>query len=335
MAPELTTDILGEPFLAETLALPDDAEGPVVATLVSRRADSPTRKAVLHVHGFADYFFQTEYAAWWNARGYDFYAVDLRKYGRSLREHQTPNYVADLREYFPELDAAWSRITERDGHDHVVASAHSTGGLVLPLWADDRQPTALAGTVLNSPWLDLQGSAVMRLLGTPVVKALGARRPMRELKRQVTGLYTRSLHRDHEGEWEFDLVWKPVHSFTVYAGWLRAIRAGHAALHRGLDLPGAVLVLSSGASSSPTEMGEDVHGTDIVLEVRQIRRWSTALGRHVTYAAVDGARHDVVLSRPAARELAYDEIRRWLSAYVDQPLSRAGTTPAPPLPPRR
>jgi alpha-beta hydrolase superfamily lysophospholipase len=203
------------------------------------------------------------------------------------------------------------------------------------LWADDRQPTALAGTVLNSPWLDLQGSAVMRLLGTPVVKALGARRPMRELKRQVTGLYTRSLHRDHEGEWEFDLVWKPVHSFTVYAGWLRAIRAGHAALHRGLDLPGAVLVLSSGASSSPTEMGEDVHGTDIVLEVRQIRRWSTALGRHVTYAAVDGARHDVVLSRPAARELAYDEIRRWLSAYVDQPLSRAGTTPAPPRPPRR
>jgi alpha-beta hydrolase superfamily lysophospholipase len=82
-------------------------------------------------------------------------------------------------------------------------------------------------------------------------------------------------------------------------------------------------------------MGEDVHGTDIVLEVRQIRRWSTALGRHVTYAAVDGARHDVVLSRPAARERAYDEIGRWLTAYVDQPLSRAGTTPAPPRPPRR
>ena len=91
MAPEPTTDILGEPFLAETLELPDDAEGPVVATLVSRRADTPTRKAVLHVHGFADYFFQADYAAWWTARGYDFYAVDLRKYGRSLRDHQTPN----------------------------------------------------------------------------------------------------------------------------------------------------------------------------------------------------------------------------------------------------
>jgi alpha-beta hydrolase superfamily lysophospholipase len=316
MPQEPTTDILGEPFRAETLEFPDDAEGPVVATLVSRRADEPTRRAVLHVHGFADYFFQTAYAEWWNARGYDFYAIDLRKYGRSLREHQTPNYVADLREYFPELDAAWSLITGRDGHDHVVASAHSTGGLVLPLWAHDRQPSALAGTVLNSPWLDMQGSAVVRLLGTPVVKQLGARQPMREIKRQVTGLYARSLHHEHEGEWQFDLGWKPVQSFTVYAGWLRAVRNGHAELHRGLSVPGPVLVLSSGASSAPTEMGEDVHGTDIVLEVRQIRRWSTALGRHVTYVAVEGARHDVVLSRPAARERVYDELGRWLTAYV-------------------
>ena len=76
------------------------------------------------MHGFADYFFQAEYAAWWNARGYDFYAVDLRKAGRPLREHQTPNYVADLHEYYPELDAAWSLVTGRDGHDHVVGSAH-------------------------------------------------------------------------------------------------------------------------------------------------------------------------------------------------------------------
>ena len=59
------------------------------------------------MHGFADYFFQTGYAEWWTERGYDFYALDLRKYGRSLRPHQTPNYVTDLREYFAELDAAW------------------------------------------------------------------------------------------------------------------------------------------------------------------------------------------------------------------------------------
>jgi alpha-beta hydrolase superfamily lysophospholipase len=63
-------------------------------------------------------------------------------------------------------------------------------------------------------------------------------------------------------------------------------------------------------------MGPDVHGFDIVLDVKQIRRWSTAVGPHVTYVAVEGARHDVVLSLPGPRATAYAEIERWHGAYV-------------------
>jgi len=316
---QLDTDVLGAPYTTETIGFPPDDEGPVVATLVRRPADgegATGRRAVLHVHGFADYFFQTAYAEWWTARGYDFYAVDLRKYGRSLRPHQTPNYVADLHEYYPELDSAWYRITERDGHDHVVLSAHSTGGLTVPLWVNRRRH-AVAGMVLNSPWFDLHGSTLMRTLGTRALLRIGTHLPMRVIRRNVTGFYTRSLHRDHEGEWGFDLDWKPIMSFPVYAGWLRAIRLGHSELHAGLDVGCPALVLTSGASALPTEMGEDVHGHDIVLDVEQIRRWAPALGRHVTYVGVDGARHDVVLSRSAVRSRVYDELERWVTAYVD------------------
>ncbi len=60
-----------------------------------------------------------------------------------------------------------------------------------------------------------------------------------------------------------------------------------------------------------------MHDYDIVLEVPQIRQWATALGRHVTYVAIDGARHDVVLSRPEPRATAYAELDRWVSTYVD------------------
>ncbi|HYH34730.1 MAG TPA: alpha/beta hydrolase [Nocardioides sp.] len=316
---ETRTDVLGEPWTAETIHFPPDDEGPVVATLVSRRAPSPTNRAVLYVHGFADYFFQTEYAEWWLARGYDFYALDLRKYGRSLLPHQTPTYVADLGEYHADLDSAWHRVTVRDGHDHVVVTAHSTGGLVAPLWLDERRPPQLRGLALNSPWFDLQGSAVMRTLGTLALRHLGRHRPRREIRRRVDGFYARSLHHEHEGEWEFDLALKPVESFTVHAGWLRAIRDGHARLHAGLDVPCPALVLSSDATAFPREMVEEVHTTDIVLDVEHIRHWSPALGRHVTYVAIPGARHDVVLSRPEARRRAYDELHRWWSAYVDEP----------------
>jgi len=312
---DTVTDVLGEPYLAETITLPDDDEGPVVVTLVSRKAAEPTGRAVLHVHGFCDYFFQKDYAEWWNARGYDFYAVDLRKYGRSLRPHQTPNYVTDLRHHFPDLDAALERVVERDGHDRVVISAHSTGGLIVSLWADERRPP-LAGMVLNSPWLDMQGGRAMRGIGTTVVKQVGARQPTRTIPRTVGGHYGRSLHADHQGEWEFNTDWKPLDSFPVTFGWLRAIRIGHDRLHAGLEVGCPVLVLSSAGTRWPKEMGEDAHGYDIVLEVPQIRRWATAVGSHVTYVAIDGARHDVVLSRAEPRARAYAEIDRWEVAYL-------------------
>ncbi len=321
-ASQLRTDVLGDPWTAETIQFPPDDEGRVVATLVARRAEAPTRRAVLYVHGFADYFFQTGFAQWWLDRGYDFYALDLRKYGRSTLPHQTPTYVADLHEYDADLDSAWHRITTRDGHDHVVLAAHSTGGLVTSLWADMRQPEALRGLVLNSPWFDLQGKAWMRSLAASVLlDQLGRHRPHREIVRRVEGLYTRSLHRDHEGEWDFDLVLKPVESFAVRAGWLRAIRKGHARLHGGLDLPCPALVLSSDRTTWPREMGEDVFSHDIVLDVEQIRRWAPSLGRHVTYVAVPGAVHDVVLSRQPARDRAYAELASWWSAYVEEPVA--------------
>lgn len=314
---ERDADVLGDPWLAETIDLPPDDEGEVVATLVHRTAGTATSRALLHVHGFSDYFFHTEYGEWWLDREHDVYALDLRKYGRSIRPHQTATYVADLEEYFAELDEAWERITRRDGHTSVVLAGHSTGGLIVSLWADSRQPAELTGLLLNSPWLDLQGKPWMRSpVANVAVDQLGSRQPMRVLGRDVNGFYPRSLHREHEGEWDFDLTWKPLESFPVRLGWLRAIRRGHARLQDGLDVPAPVLVLSSDRSSFPSRMGEDVHATDIVLDVRQIRRWSTAIGQHVTYVAVPGALHDVVLSRPAVRKRAYDEIDRWLSAYV-------------------
>lgn len=64
-------------------------------------------------------------------------------------------------------------------------------------------------------------------------------------------------------------------------------------------------------------MNEDVHSTDIVLDVDQIRRWSTAVSSHVTMVTVPGARHDVFLSRHEPRTQAYDELDRWLGAYVE------------------
>ena len=310
-------DVLGAPYTSETLELGEDAEGRVVATLVSRRAERPTGRAVLHVHGFADYFFQRPAADYWVERGYDFYALDLRKYGRSLLPHQTPNFTTDLAEYYTEIDEAVRRVRDRDGHDRLLLSAHSTGGLIVSLWAHDRGAD-VSGIVLNSPWLDLHGSFLLRTAATAAIDQIGARRPYLAIPRSVSGLYARSLHRDHDGEWDFDLDWKPLQSWPVYAGWLRAVRRGHARAHRGLGLPAPVLVLTSGASNNPREWDETCTNTDIVLDVEQIRKWAHKLGDHVTVVRIEGALHDVTLSREPVRKRAFEEITRWLGAYVDE-----------------
>ena len=171
--------------------------------------------------------------------------------------------------------------------------------------------------VLNAPWLDMQGSTLMRTLGTIAVERIGGRTPYRIVPRRVDGFYARSLHHEHEGEWEFDQELKPIMSFPVFAGWLRAVRRGHAQLQSGLDVGCPTLVLSSASTAWPQEMGDDVHQNDVVLDVEQIRRWSPALGRHVTYVGIPGARHDVTLSLPEPRAQVYDELTRWLTAYVD------------------
>ncbi|MGH3631351.1 MAG: alpha/beta hydrolase, partial [Sciscionella sp.] len=277
-------DVLGAPYTAQTLESPDDYEGPVVATLVHRPADGTPIGSVLYVHGYCDYFFQTVTADFFANLGYDFFALDLRKHGRSLLPHQTPNFCLDLAEYFPELDRAVQLIRERHANSRLLLMGHSTGGLTVPLWAAVRAAAgpAAAAMILDSPWLDLPGSAFARTAGTRAIQRLGAARPYTVIPRTVSGAYGEALHRDYHGEWDFNLSWKPINSFPVRAGWLRAIRLGHLAVHRGIDVGMPVLTVASTRSSEQQHYDDEAACTDTVLDVEQIARWAPSLGRRVT-----------------------------------------------------
>ena len=59
---------------------------------------------MLYLHGWNDYFFQTHVADALTAAGFDFYALDLRRYGRSLRRGQLRGFITDLDDYGQELE---------------------------------------------------------------------------------------------------------------------------------------------------------------------------------------------------------------------------------------
>ena len=310
-------DVLGPGWSARTLRLQPDHEGEVVATLVRREADGPpSRRAVLYVHGYVDYFFQRHLGDVWAAHGYDFYALDLRKYGRSLRPWQTPNDVTDLRAYTEELDASARVIREREGHDRLVVVGHSTGGLLLPLWAHGRRGRGVVdAVVLNSPWLDLNRDWFQRVVLTRVLDVVGGVAP-RLVVGRLGEHYGPSLHVDSGGTWEYDLAWKPHEGFGVRAGWVRTIRRGHARVARGLDLDCPVLVCCSSRSGPADRWHPDLATTDSVLDVRHIVARAPCLGDDVTVVRIPDGVHDLALSAPGPRQAFFDVMLAWTDEHL-------------------
>jgi alpha-beta hydrolase superfamily lysophospholipase len=310
-------DILGGEFERITLPMADDYEGEVVATLVRRRAPGPAGRAVLYVHGYIDYFFQAELAERYLEQGINFYALDLRKCGRSLLPHQTLYFCKDVREYYPELDAALRIIREEDGHTRLLLNGHSTGGLIAALYAHaHRDRGTIDALFLNSPFFELPGSWAARELAAPVIARLGAASPFTTVPGGISDLYPRSIHKDYRGEWDFDLRLKPIEGIPLRAGWLRAIRAAQQRLHHGLAIACPVLMMTSARSSSPKQWDDLLLRTDAVLDVEAIGRHALALGDHVTRIRIEDGMHDLVLSAAPVRERVYRELFAWTSAYL-------------------
>ena len=317
---EWTDDVLPG-YRQHTLALgtDPDGEGELFATLVRTSDSIPSSSVVLAVHGYTDYFFNTELADHFSARGWRFYGLDSRRCGRSWREGQTPHFTTDLTHYDRELEGALAIIGAENPAARVLVYGHSTGGLVVSLWLDrvrsrgDTAALKIAGLVLNSPFLDLNGPAILRTRATSTAIGAASRvRATRVVRGAGSGGYGLTLHRAYHGEFDYNLTWKPIGGFPITVGWIHAIRRGQARLHRGLDVGVPNLVLRSDHSVAETAETQLLQRGDAVLDVAHIARWAGCLGNRTTSVPVVNAKHDVFLSLSEPRAAAYAELDRWL-----------------------
>ena len=234
------------------LGLDPDGEGELVATLIrAGEQERPPDTPCCWCTGSPTTSSTPRSPTTSSSRGFAFYALDLHKCGRSWREGQTPHFTTDLARYDVELERALDIVVVATGGAKVLVYGHSAGGLIVSLWLDRlrrRGATAakhVNGLVLNSPWLDLQGPAILRTVGTAAIGAISRFRKKLVARSPTEGGYGTSLHRDYHGEFDYDLNWKPVGGFPVTFGWINAIRRGHARLHRGLDVGVPNLILRS------------------------------------------------------------------------------------------
>jgi alpha-beta hydrolase superfamily lysophospholipase len=327
---EWTDDVLaGYVQTTRALGADPDGEGDLFATLVRSADPTPSPRAVLALHGYTDYFFNTELADHFAAAGWRFYGLDSHRCGRSWRAGQTPHFTTDLARYDRELEWAMAMITAEnpgaagpatsDTAAATVVYGHSTGGLVAALWLDrvrkrgDTATMGIAGLVLNSPFLDLNGPAILRTRATSTaIGAVSKVSKTRVVRGSGSGGYGQTLHRQYHGEFDYNLQWKPVGGFPVTVGWIHAIRRGQATLHQGLDIGVPNLVLRSDHSVAESAETDVLQRGDAVLDVAHISRWAGCLGNRTTSVPIKDAKHDVFLSLAEPRAAAYAELDRWL-----------------------
>ncbi len=310
-------DIL-DGYLYRQFKMPDDYEGNVVCTLIKKPALENVKQAILYVHGYNDYFFQEQLGDSVNAHGYNFYAIDLRKYGRSILPHQDPFFCKSLKEYFADIDTALTTI-RAEGNEHILLMAHSTGGLITPYYLNHKNGKCpVDGLILNSPFLDWNFGWMMENIILPTVAFVGKIFPNLTVQGLGDHNYAYSLLKAHKGEWTFNTNWKKPLGHPKKAGWINAIQSAQQDIQKNAHLSCPVLVLSSDKSYPETaEWHEEYKISDIVLDVKDIQQYGEKLGEHITYDTIIHGIHDLILSGKTYRDKAYQTIFDWIEKLTN------------------
>jgi alpha-beta hydrolase superfamily lysophospholipase len=297
-------------YTSQTIKLTPDYEGEVTAVLTSSNFNAGNRKSVLYIHGYIDYFFHPHLGENFNENDFDFYALDLRKYGRSLLEHHHPNYCKNIEEYFEEISIALRQINESSNSIYLLG--HSTGGLIASSYMNDgKEKNLVEGLILNSPFLDFNQSKVEKLFSYLVAKAVSRISTYSKINGALSPAYAESIHKKHHGEWDFNLDWKPIKGFPTYFMWVVAIAEAQKKLkHSNITVP--ILVMHSAHSSKVSKFSEEAMSKDIVLNIEDIKRVGQELGDKVTLMKIENAQHDIFLSPKEVREAAFKKMFFWL-----------------------
>lgn len=292
-------------------------DGPCRSTIIRKLCGRPdVKRAYLYIHGFNDYFFQKEMGDRFVDSGYNFYAVDLRRYGRSLQPWQYPFNVRHQSEYFEDIDSAIAQI-RRDGNVDITLSGHSTGGLTVAYYgAVKGKEIEVDRIVTNSPFLEWNFSPVVRNVGTPVIGFLSKIFPNAKIKQEQCDGYAYSLLKQYHGEWEYNTDWKMIYSPPVTYSWIGSINNAQSELMRhAADISVPVLVMHSSRKISGCNWNPEFMTGDCVLNPFELQKRGEKLGHEPQVCAIDSGLHDLILSLPRYRQAAYDTIFSFLSRH--------------------
>jgi alpha-beta hydrolase superfamily lysophospholipase len=280
---------------------------------------STPRGVILQVHGYNDYFFHVHAAQAFMDAGFAFYAVDLRRAGRSLKPGEHPH---DMRKYTEPGDdiaeaaeAAVADAVAAAGTElPLVLHAHSTGGLTGIMWVADRPHPALAAVVLNGPLFG-RHMDLFRRIASHALPVIAAVRP-RLVVGKAPSVYSTHLHVSGGGEWEFDTSLKRPSGVQARASWANAVRNAQRRVMRGLNVQLPVLVGRAAEGGPERADNPNLDHQDIVVDVQAIARLTPLIGPRTEALVIEGAVHDLSLSKAGPRGEYLTAVTTWLDRVL-------------------
>ncbi|WCN14598.1 alpha/beta fold hydrolase [Marinomonas mediterranea] len=322
-----TTDHLGDAFTYRTLTFRSNDRFSE-STLVQHQPKATASRAILYLHGYTDYFFQSGLAELLTEQDWAFYAIDLQGYGRSIRPQQPENRCRSLSVYHNDLISALTTI-KKEGYEECVILAHSTGGLIASRFIQvidavqkpgtDKQTSRLlenmatvSGLILNSPFLALPFSPQTNKRVTSVIHFLTTTLPFISKHSNEVNTYSKSIHKHYEGQWNYRLDWKPANGFPLSFRWLREVIKTQRELLEAPQVSLPTLMCHSDKTTRHEKSCSKMAAGDGVLNIDSMMNAANQIYRNLETKKVEGGYHDLYLSPEHIRKNYIASISVWL-----------------------
>ena len=271
---------------------------------LSFKKKEKNKNALIWIHGFNDVYYQYNHGEYFLEKGYDIYAITLRRYYNNYYKF----YSNNLDEFIEDIDNNIKYVLANN-YNNIVLYGHSFGGLLSVLYFKKGLYRSLINKlILNSPFFDFFESKLMKFLLNYPIYYLGYLFP--KLKLTENKKLCDPYAMDILNRYYFNDEVKNINYSDKYAGFIYTLVDNFKLIHNkeiNINIP--ILVLCSDKSYKNSK----IYKHDSVLDVEDIKKYSNYIGSNVKIEIIEDAIHDVLVSDKHITDKAMAKIFNFLN----------------------
>ena len=274
--------------------------------------DNNKENALIWIHGYNDYYFHFHVGNELLKNGYDVYAITLRNFGKIAKDRRYIHYVKSWNSYFEDINNSLQWITKNKKHKKFVLYGHSTGGLISTIYMNEgKYKNIFNGLILNSPFFDFYGSDLEEFMIKYIFYYIAYIFPTFVASSGSNKIYKVPFYKNMLKRYHFNQNYKLTYPSHVFVSYLQnAAYQQNRIQNNKINISKPILVLHSEKSTRWPECNDN---TDCVLDVNEIKKYSKLIGNNVKLQSLNGAIHDVLLSKDKISKKGIDYVTKFLN----------------------